>query len=511
MIVDLRIVSRLLGMLMLVLSGLILGVAAFSGLEHATGAFPADGEVAALMISAAAGLVLGLTMIKLGRSAGAHLGQREALLLVAMSWILGAAVAAAPYRIWSSLRTSATETVHSFDSSVNCYFETMSGLTTTGATILTEIESLPRGLLLWRSLTHWIGGLGIVVLFVAVLPMLGVGGRRMYRIEAPGPTADGVTPKIKDTARILWIIYCILTVAETIALKLAGMTWFEAVCHTMATLATGGFSTNNKSIEGYEQNAIHIVIIVFMVLAGVNFGLYHQVARGKWRGVLRDTELRVYMLAIGLGTCIVGLSLYIDPPGGATYGTVGKITRDSLFQVAAMQTTTGFCSADFDQWGFVAKATIVLLMFVGGCAGSTGGGIKVMRLIIAAKVILAELEHAYRQKVVRSIKVGRTTIDQDLRTGTLVYILVVVLLVLVGTLALKILEPVGAIDITSAATASIAMLNNIGPGLVKVGATQNYDWFTEPSKVVLTVMMLLGRLEFFTVLVLLSPRFWRSD
>ncbi len=510
MIVDLRIVCRHLGLLMGVLSAVILGVGAFSGIEHWLNISQASGEVPGLFISAGCGILLSLGLLAIPQKDRSTLGQREALLLVAMSWIVGAALAASPYYIWGLLRDSAADSAHNFDSGVNCYFEAMSGLTTTGATIIESLATLPRGLLLWRAITHWLGGLGIVVLFVAVLPMLGVGGRRVYKVEAPGPTPEGVTPRIQDTARILWLIYTGMTVIEIVALRLCGMTWFDSTCHTLATLATGGFSTLDSSVAGFDSNAVHLVIILFMFLAGTNFGLFHRLIQKDYRNVLRDPELRLYLGIIIVATGLVMFSLMRSPPGGVSYGSWFHTFRDSLFQVVSIQTTTGFCSADFDQWGFLAKGTLLCLMFVGGCAGSTGGGIKVVRVLIAAKVILAELEHAYRQHVVRSTRIGRSPIDNDLKVGTLVYILGIVVLFCVGSAAIHHLEG-GATGFTTSATAAAATLNNVGPGFARVGATQNYAWFSAPSKLVMSTLMLLGRLELFAIVVLFSPRFWRSE
>jgi len=297
-------------------------------------------------------------------------------------------------------------------------------------------------------------------------------------------------------------------------LKIFGMTWFDSFCHTFTTLATGGFGTRDDSIAGYPT-AIHFVVIVFMVLAGVNFGLYHQLIQRNWRAVRKDPELRVYLGLILVGAAIVTVSLLRSGPRvQATLGespTVGTTVQHALFQTVSMQTTTGFCSSDFDQWGFAAKMTLLILMFVGGSAGSTGGGIKVVRIIIAVKVLLAEIEHVYRPRVVRPIKIGKSAIDPDLKLTTLVYVLGIILLFALGTILLMLFEAGQGIDITSAATATAATLNNIGPGLGRVGAVQNYAWFSEPGKVVMSILMLLGRLEMFTVLVLFSPRFWRSS
>ena len=514
MTLELRVIIRHLGMLLLVLSGVLAAVATFALGSDVLRGLPDHSHAQALLYSAACGLLLACLLIATGRSSSQQIGQREALLLVGLAWLGGAAVSALPYRFWAGLRPDAAETPHAFDSFLDCFFEAMSGLTTTGATILESIGTVPDSLLLWRALTQWLGGLGIVVLFVAVLPMLGVGGRRIYRLEAPGPTHEGVKPRIRDTARTLWLMYVGLTVAEIIALKTCGMSWFDSLCHTFTTLATGGFSTFDASIAGFDQTSIHVVIIVFMFLAGVNFGIYYRILQGRWRGVGKDPELRLYIGILLAATVIVTSSLLSNPPeayvaADGTRAPLGIIIRDALFQVVSVQTTTGFATADFDTWGFSAKATLMLLMFVGASAGSTGGGMKVSRILIVFKVILTELEHVYRPHVVRTTKMGRTTIHPDLKLNTLVFVVLIAVTFGAGTAALMAFET--DLDITTAATASVATLNNIGPGLARVGATQNYAWFSPESKLVMTSLMVLGRLEVFAILALFMPRFWREE
>jgi trk system potassium uptake protein TrkH len=512
---ELRVVTRQLGLLILVLSALVAAVALFAAYDLLSGRSPDTEDLHALWVTALVGLVGGGALFISGRRMKEVFGQREALLLVAVSWLVGAALAALPFRLWAALRPDASAAPHNFDSYVDCYFEAMSGLTTTGATVVQAIGTLPRSLLLWRALTHWLGGLGIVVLFVAVLPMLGVGSRRVFRIEAPGPSPEGVKPRIQDAARVLWLIYLGLTVAEIVALGLCGMDWFNAVCHTFATLATGGFSTHDASIAAYPRGAVQLVLIVFMVLAGVNFGLYHRLIQRQWNVVRRDPELRVYLMILLVGTVIVTVSLLRHPARLASStgepATLAGAVHHALFQVVSIQTTTGFCSADSDHWGFVAKATLLTLMFVGASAGSTGGGIKVVRIVVAAKVLLAELEHVYRPRVIRPVKIGKSVIEPEMKLATLVYVVGIMLLFVIGTVLLMLLEAGGGVDITTAATASAATLNNIGPGFAGVGATQNYAWFTDASKIVMSVLMLLGRLEMFTIVVLFSPRFWKTE
>lgn len=515
MTLDVRVVLRHLALLLLILSALIAAVAVFALVDHLTGEPTEPVEPIGMLIAALSGTFLGIILLLPSRRSGPLIAQREALLLVALSWLVGAAISALPFWLWATLRAGPGTPTHGFESFVNCYFEAMSGLTTTGSTILTNIATVPPSLLLWRALTHWIGGLGIVVLFVAVLPILGVGSRRVYWHEAPGVSKEGVRPRIQDTARILWLIYSGLTVVEVVALKLSGMTWFNAVCHTFATLATGGFSTHDQSIAAYDSSLIQIIIIVFMVLAGVNFSLYYHLLQRRWREVLRDAELRAYLIILAAATTIITISLLLHPPPAPTspegHAAFGPTLLDSAFQVVSIQTTTGFCTANFDLWGFVPKATLLILMFIGASAGSTGGGIKVVRILIAAKVMLAELEHYYRPKVVRAVRVGKAAIDPALRLNTLVFVLGMAVLFAIGTALLMVFDRSNEIGITTAATAAAATLNNIGPGLARVGAIENYAWFTAPSKVVMCILMVLGRLELFTILVLFTPRFWKGE
>jgi trk system potassium uptake protein TrkH len=510
--VNFRYVARQLGLLSIVLSIVMLVVAGWAALIWERGAGIERHPFWAFLISGGLGLLVGTALLLCVRTRSSKLGRREALLLVALSWILGAALAALPYQMWARL---AANPEHPFNQPINCYFESMSGLTTTGATILTQIQELPRSILLWRATTHWLGGLGIVVLFVAVLPSLGAGAKKLFRVEAPGPEPEGVTPHIRETARVLWMIYLGLTVLEMVALRIAGMSWFDAICHTFATLATGGFSTTDHSIGGHDPLAVNVIVIVFMLLAGVNFGLYHQLIRRRFASVFRDTELRAYLGILLVASAFVTLCIVREPlvltTGGVLEPSVGSAIREGVFTTVSLQTTTGFCTADFNRWPFVAKAVLVLLMFVGGSAGSTGGGIKVIRILIAFKVMLYELERAFRPQVVRPIKIGAAAVSPELRQGTLAFLLGHLLLFGAGAGALMIFEPKGQIDITTAATASVANLCNIGPGLAKVGAVETYGWLTTPSKAVLCLLMAIGRLEVFAVLVLFVPRFWRGN
>ena len=407
---------------------------------------------------------------------------------------------------------------HPFRNFAACYFEAMSGMTTTGASVLGtaphDIESLPAGLLLWRSLIQWLGGLGIVVLFVAVLPLLGVGGKTLVQFETTGPVKQGVKPRISDAARELWTIYLGLSVSCCALLVWpGGMSFFDAVNHTFTTLATGGFSTRNASAGAYDSVAVDLVLVLFMVLAGVNFGLYHQALHRRWRTIWRDAELRTYLGIIAVATLViagflVGTELTLTT-GQTRVAGVFESVRQALFQVVSVMTTTGFSTADFDRWGFLPEFLLVLVMFVGGCASSTGGGIKVVRILTLFKIFAAGLERVYRPTVVRTVKIGGAAITDEVKQGVMMFTLTMIGLFVLGAVVLKVLEP-QALDVTSAATASAATLFNIGPGLGAVGPVNNFGFFGTDSLLVMSLLMALGRLEVFALLVVVTPRFWRS-
>lgn len=514
-----RFVIRQLGLLLLVLSLAMVFATAWAiydaGSDHSDIAGTAE-AVRAFLWSMGIGVAGGVALIAVGRGGGGQLGRREALLLVALSWFVGAGLAAMPFRLWAGFHEIGDGQDAAFGSFVNCYFEAMSGLTTTGATVLADIPTIPRALIFWRAFTHWLGGLGIVVLFVAVLPLLGVGGKRLFKVEATGPSTEGVTPRIQETARLLWFIYLGLTALEIVLLMLVDhkLTWFEAITHTFATLATGGFSTMNASAGGFGPG-VQWVLILFMLLAGVNFGIYHQIISGKWKTALRNTELRAYLLILLVAAVFVAWNIhgtfYDDTKGVSTEHTGMSAVRDAVFQVVSIQTTTGFCTANFDQWNFFCKAVLIVLMFIGGCGGSTGGGIKVIRIVVAVKVMLAELERAFRPNVVRPVRVGSTMVDDQQRLGILAYILGIIFLFVIGTLLLMGTEGPSQIDSMTAMTAAVATLNNIGPGLARVGAVENYAWFSDAGKLVMCVLMAVGRLEIFAIVVIFVPRFWRTQ
>ena len=382
---------------------------------------------------------------------------------------------------------------------INSVFESISGFTTTGASILTDIESLPRSILLWRSLTHWLGGMGIVVLFVAILPALGIGGKHLYRIEATGPSVTGLLPRARETAKTLWLIYTGISLVEFLLLWLGGMNWFDSVCHTFGTMATGGFSTQNTSIAGYGTY-FHVIITVFMFLCGVNFSLYYQAFRRRWL-FLRDPEFRFYL---GLTGGIIAL-LFFTQLLQAQGGSVLTMLRDAGFTGVSILTTTGYGTADFEQWLPLAQGALVLLMFVGGSAGSTGGGMKVVRVMIMLRWAWDHVHKMIRPHEVKPLRIGGETIERDVVEQTISFVLLFMLWFVAGIIVLLACGH----DLTTSLTASIASVGNIGPGLGLIGPTDNYAVIHPFGKLFLALLMLVGRLEVFAITVLFTRTFYR--
>ena len=417
------------------------------------------------------------------------LGYRDGFAVVVFSWLGLAFLGAVPYYLSGVM-----------DSFVDCVFESMSGFTTTGSTILVTVEVLPESLLFWRALTHWLGGMGIIVLTLAILPLLGIGGMQLFQAEMPGPTKDRLAPRIQDTARILWSVYVLFTVVEVLLLMAGGVSFFEAVCHAFATLATGGFSTHTSSVGFYNSAYIESVVIIFMFLAGINFSLHYQGLRGRVSAYWRNEEFRFYLFLtlFACGVIIVVNLLY------GTYAGFAETARTAIFQVVSILTTTGFGTADFDQWPPVCKILLVSLMFVGGCAGSTGGGIKHVRLLLFFKYARLQLRNLVHPQAVGAIKLGKVKVPREVLISILGFFALYVAFFFLATMAVTAL----GVDIVTGSTAVVATLNNIGPGLNLVGPAQNYAHLPALAKVVLTFCMLAGRLELYTVAVLLTPDYW---
>ena len=383
----------------------------------------------------------------------------------------------------------------------DAFFETMSGFSTTGATILTDIEVLPMGILFWRSLTHWIGGMGIIVLSLAILPFLGVGGMQLFKAEVPGPVADKLTPRITETAKILWAVYVLITAAETVLLMFGGMTLFDALCHSFGTMATGGYSTKNASIGAFNSAYIDYVVIFFMLLAGINFALHFRVLRGDIKAYFRNQEFLVFFSIIGMAFLLIGLDTFFGQ-----YPDTELAVRKTLFQVVAILTTTGYGTADYELWAFSSQLILFFLMFVGGCAGSTGGGMKVMRIHLLVKFVFSEITRLLHPHAVVPVRIGKNVVPREVVTNVVGYFILFMLLFIFGVLIMAAL----GMDIVTAFGAVAASLGNIGPGLGEVGPTDNYAHLPVMGKWVLAILMLAGRLEVFTVVILFSPSYWRK-
>ncbi len=420
-----------------------------------------------------------------------EIGHREGFAIVGLAWLAAAALGALPYYLSGAI-----------PSYLDAYFEAMSGFTTTGSTILERVEVLGPGLLFWRALTHWLGGMGIIVLSIAILPVLGIGGMQLFQAEMPGPTKDRLAPRIQDTARILWGVYVLYTLVEVVLLMLAGMGFFDALCHSFATLATGGFSTKTASVGGFGSPLIDYIITVFMILAGMNFSLHHRLFKGDFKSVIRNEELRFY-LGIGTGaTLLVMMVNYLSH----TYGSLGASLRFSSFQVWSILTTTGFGTADFDKWSPVCRFALVTLMFIGGMAGSTGGGIKHVRILLFWKFTRMQIRKLIHPRSVEAIKLDGRRVPAEVMQSILGYLSLYMVVFVAATLIVT----GQGVDIVTGSTAVIATLNNIGPGLAGVGATQNFASIPALSKVVLILCMVAGRLELYTLAVLVVPEYWKG-
>lgn len=526
---NLRLVAKLLGMI----SWFIGGSMAFSLVWAfpAVGAGQAEFETRgfwALVASMAVCGVVGAGLRYAGRAVKEMaIFRKEAMAVVGLSWVLATVLGGLPYYLGEvGYREEGGE--KQAMSIADCLFEAQSGFSTTGATVLTNIENqdwVPRCLLFWRSSTHFLGGLGIIVLFVAVLGQ-GAAGKAMMRAEVPGPSKDTTHERMQHTALVFAGTYVALNVVMAIVLRLEGMTTFEAICHAFGTMATGGFSTLDASLGGFNSPMIEYTVIVFMIFAGMNFTLIYLFCIGKPMRLLTDLEVRTYFTILAAATAAVLLAGFWGRrdfnPDGILTGAVEAETafRQSLFHVVSVMTSTGFGAADYDQWSNVSRALLLFLMFVGACAGSTGGGMKVIRHILFVKIIAREFELSFHPSVVRHIQIGKEKLtDPDLVRSVLTYVGLIAVVFTTSWLILVAIEPESTWEaagrstdakLMDSASAIAATLHNIGPGLGIVGPTQNYALFTPASKLLFTFLMMLGRLELFAIFVLVLPSFWRT-
>ena len=492
---NLRIIVHIMGLLLLCNGGFMLLAALVSGIYK-------DGATLDLAMAAIVTLLVGVMAMFYTRGHRKEVKRKEGYIIVTFGWIIMSLSGVLPY-IFSGAIPTVTD----------AFFETISGYTTTGASILNDIESIPKGILFWRSLTHWIGGMGIIVLAIAILPLLGIGGMQLFAAEAPGPASDKLHPRITDTAKRLWLIYVGYTIAETILLKLAGMSLFDAVNHALATLSTGGFSTKNTSIAYWNnQPIIQYIIILFMFLAGTNFVISYFAFTKKIQRIIKDEEFKIYTILIGVFTIVAFLIVVFqaDVPISdyhpQVWGKTESAFRHGLFQVVAIVTTTGFVTADFTNWTPFLTVFFFGLMFLGGSAGSTSGGIKVMRHLLIIKNGFLEFKRTLHTNAIIPVRYNNKTVSEYIVYNIIAFFVLYMLLFIIGALVLGFL----GLDFESAIGGAASSLGNVGPALGDLNPVVNFSELPSFGKWWCGFLMLLGRLELFTVLILFVPYFWKK-
>ncbi len=446
----------------------------------------------AIYFLATIGLVVfsGLILILTFRSPGQEIRHREGMAVVTLGWVSAGFFGSLPYYMTGVL-----------DRFIDCLFESFSGFTTTGASIMTDIEMLPQAILFWRDLTHWLGGMGIIVMTIAILPLLGVGGMQLFKAEAPGPVTDRLKPRIAETAKTLWKVYLVFTGAEVLLLHLGGMELFDSFCHTFGTLATGGFSTKSASIGHYQSAYFDTVITVFMLISGINFTLHYQALSGNIKAFYKNSELRFFLAIFLTASILITWSIW-----KSHVPSLGESVRLATFQTASILSTTGYTTTDFEQWPSFARIILLTLIFIGGSAGSTGGSIKVLRVMLLLKHSYRELRHLIHPRAVIPVKLQGRIVPDEVMFSVWGFFILFLALFVVAALLLTMM----GIDLTTSLTAVAASIGNIGPGLGSVGPTENYAHLPQAAKAVLILCMLLGRLEVYTVFILFVPEFWKK-
>lgn len=437
-------------------------------------------------------IVAGLLTIKyVPTSDETRIRVRDGFFIVGVSWLAMSFLGSLPFVFSGAIPNF-----------IDAYFETASGFTTTGASILTDIESLPKGMLFWRSFTHWLGGMGVLVLTIALLPMLGIGGHKIMRAETTGPTMDKITFTINDTAKILYKIYAGMTVLQIVLLLLGGVNFYDACVHTFGTVGTGGFSNYASSVGALDSFYIDMVIGIFMVAAGVNFTLYHSLLSGKIRQFFGDYELRCYLWIVAGATLFISVMLFFK----GFYGNIIESFRYAFFQVASIMTTTGFATTDFDLWPASCKIVLFLLMIVGACASSTGGGIKVIRTALIFKLIKRGAYRRLHPHAIVPVRAGERNMSPGVMSGVASFVILYLFCSFISILFIS-LENV---DMVTATSSVIACISNIGPGFEMVGPTLNYSFYSGASKILLSILMIAGRLELYTIVLLFTPVYWNK-
>lgn len=480
---NLKIIFRVLGFLLFVEGGAMILSLFISILYN-------EKDISAFLITAGINIITGALIVYLTRKANKDIGKREGFIIVSLVWIV--------FSIFGSLPFIISGSIPNF---TDAFFETISGFTTTGSSILNDIEALPHGILFWRSIIQWLGGMVIIVLSLAILPVFGIGGMQLYVAEVPGPSPDKISPRIRQTAKTLWVIYLGFTAAETLLLWIGGMTPFDAVCHSFTTMATGGFSTKQASIAYWSSPFIQYVITFFMFVAGTNFTLSYLALKGNFKSMFKDEEFKYYGIIILSFTFIIFAGLLLTTNEG-----IEKAFRDSLFQVVSIITTTGYATADYLIWTPFLTVLIFALFFFGGSAGSTGGGIKIMRIVLLFKNSYYELRRMVHPHAIIPVKFNKHSVDSKIITNVLAFFMLYFLIFGLSTVIFTLIEP----DLESSMGAVAACLGNIGPGLGNVGPAENFMHIKPIGKWFLSFLMLLGRIELFTILILFSPSFWKQ-
>lgn len=437
-------------------------------------------------------IATGFMINKIFRPSRMNLKKRDGFLIVSAAWLMASLIGAIPFVISGAIPNY-----------VDAFFETCSGFSTTGATILRDIESLPKSMLFWRSFAHWLGGMGIIVLTMAFLPSIGVKGQIIASAETPTPTLHKITPRFADTARNLYLVYLLFTVAELIMLLIGDMSLFDALIHTFGTVGTGGFSNYSNSVAHFNSPYIQWVIMIFMVLCGINFNLYFVLAKRGIKGMLKDAELRLYFTIILVATVLIAINLVTT----GTYSSIGDGLRDSAFQVSSILTTTSYSVTNYDVWPTFSKMLILLLMLTGACSSSTGGGIKVIRILIALKLIRRGISLKLHPNRVASVTLDGKGVPQEISTNIANFIFFFMFIFFIGGVIISF----NGYDLLTSFSAVLSCLNNTGQGFNLVGPTMNFGIFSEFSKVVLSFLMIAGRLELFTFFMLFSPHYWNSN
>jgi trk system potassium uptake protein TrkH len=495
---NLKIIYRFLG-ITAILNGLFMFIAfPFSYFNDES---QANGILNAGIIT----VFIGLILFFFNKPESTNIQKKEGYLIVTLGWLTLSFTGMLPYLLSGAIPNI-----------TDAFFETISGYSTTGSSILTDIESMPKGILFWRSATHWIGGMGIIVLTIAILPLLGIGGMQLFMAEAPGPSADKLHPRITDTAKRLYLIYVLLTFAEFFLLKVAGMTWFDAINHAMATVSTGGFSTKNNSVAFYNNLPfVQYIIIFFMLIAGTNFVLTYFALKGKIQRVFQSEEFKYYLFGIiGVSAIVIILIYFYQDPNLHTtiahpkvFGEAESAIRHALFMVTSVITTTGFVTADFTMWSFFATGIFFALFFTGGSAGSTSGGVKVVRHIVMLKNSFLEFKKALHPNAIIPVRYDGKSISPTIVSNILSFFIIYMLIFMISSVILTFL----GLDFMSALGAAASSLGNIGPALGSVSPVDNFSHLSNAAKWFCSFLMLIGRLELFTVLILFTPFFWRKN